>query len=925
MTNDFKWYRMLSILLGTSALISAQTAFAQEEDPVATQETEEEDEQAVLGPVVVRGQFIPDEKRSTSEISSLLDEEAFALTGDGDIAGAIKRVSGVAISDGKFVIVRGLNERYSSVTINGSPLPSPEPLRRVVPLDLIPTSFLTGALVQKTFSPQFSAEFGGGLVELRTKSVPDEFYFNFGASIASDTVTTAQDGLVQAGGDIDFLGFDDGTRTAPDIIQEAFFGLNGLDTAFIAANQDAIDLSLGVPETLITFIDDIGPAYGFSTEFGGYYDLTSDLKIGANFAANWNVDQQTRQGRREQGLSFTATNADSEPIVGDFSGLGGAAELFDFTSTTQSVFLNGLANIGVEYGSNHELNWTNFILRSTTRDTRLNQGVNTEEDGVELLEENFEFIESQVWQTQVSGDHAFPSLFDVELGWRVAYGEADRDAPFRRNFTRGRESLDEGFQLLFSPTLSAGSLSPGSVGVDFSEVADENLDLGADLLIPTQLFGNSVDFKFGYAYTDKSRFSFTREFSFDDGPGFDEFIGIVRNDVLFTEAIAGTEIFDANFITNPISQDNAESSLEVHAGYFGFDAEVGPYFRLAAGARWEGSDQLTTSFTTAQPDATLTQSLVDGDFLLPSITLTWIPIGDLQVRLGYSETITRPQFRELTPAIFFDDATDQDFIGNPFLQNSEIDNFDLRFEYYFGRGQFVTLGGFYKDITNPIETTTLQVGGLLGQTFVNAPSAELFGFEFEYEQTFDIGGWLPAVPMLNSADLVIKTNYTFTDSEVSTDGDVILSTIISGQPAFGNSVAAEGVIVDGRPLQGQSDHLFNLQIALENPDINGKAALLLNYASERIRQTENLSGIPPAQIEAGLIPPAVVEQVPVLLDFVASRDFETFGTTWNFEFAVRNIIGDDYEATQDFNDGTVGLFDVYDLGREFTGTITVKF
>lgn len=920
--NSKMTFKVLSVLLGSSALVSTQYAFAQEQAP----ETEQQEEDRVFDTVVVRGQFIPDEKRSTSEISSVLDEAAFELAGDGDIASAVKRVSGVSISDGKFVIVRGLNERYSSVTLNGSPLPSPEPLRRVVPLDLIPTSFLSGALVQKTFSPEFSGEFGGGLVSLSTKSIPDEFYLNFGGSLGADTVTTGNPALLQAGGGIDLLGFDDGTRTAPAIIQQAFFGQNGLDSAFIGANQDAIDVAFGVPETLLSFIgSDLGPAYGLSTEFGGFFDVSNELRLGANFAANWNVDHQTRQGRRERGLSFTALNADSAPITGDFTGLGGSAELFDFMSTTTSVYLNGLASFGLEYGDNHDINWTNYILRSTSRDTRFEQGVITEEDGIELFEENFEFIESQVWQTQLSGDHLFPQLFNLELGWRAAYGQAQRDAPFRRNFRRGRDSLDEEFQLLFSPTLSAGSLAPGSVGVDFSEVADQNLDLGLDLVLPTTLFNNSVEFKLGYAYTDKSRSSFTREFSFDDGPGFTELTAIVRNDVLFSEAIAGTGAFDVNFITNPISQDNAESSLEVQAAYFGVDAELGPFFRLAAGGRWESGEQLTTSFTTAQPDSTLTQAVIDEDFFLPSVTLTWIPIGDLQVRLGYSQTITRPQFRELTPAIFFDDSTDQDFIGNPFLQNSEINNVDLRLEYYFGRGQFVTLGGFYKDITNPIETTTLQVGGLLGQTFVNAPSANLYGFEFEFEKRFDITGWLPAVPMLNGADFLIKTNYTFTQSEVSTDGTVTLANIISGQPASPNIVDASGVIVDGRSLQGQSDHLFNLQVALENPEINGSAAFLLNYASGRIRQTENLSGVPPAAIAAGNIPVAVVEQVPILLDFVASRDFETLGTVWSLELAVRNILGDDYEATQSFNDGTVGQFDVFELGTEFTGKISLKF
>ncbi|MEL7452096.1 MAG: TonB-dependent receptor, partial [Pseudomonadota bacterium] len=624
-------------------------------------------------------------------------------------------------------------------------------------------------------------------------------------------------------------------------------------------------------------------------------------------------------------LKLTALNADSEPIVGDFTGLGGNVTLNDFVSTTQIAKLNALSTLGVEFGSDHEITSTTLVLRSSNKDTRLEQGVNTEEDGVELLEENFEFIENQVWQTQLTGEHVFPSLFDLQVNWRGAFGRAFRDAPFQREILRARDSVDEGFALPFGPSFGIGSIGNSAVSVAFSEVDDQNVDLGIDFVLPFTAFGNEIDFKFGYNYTDKERVAFTREFIFAEGPGgFPDLFAVVRNDVLFSEAIAGTDAFDAQFITNPISLDNSESALDVQAGYVGLDAEVGPYFRVAVGARWEGSEQITTAFSTALPEATLSESVIDGDFLLPSVTLTWNPIGNAQLRFGYSETITRPQFRELTPAIFLDDSTDQDFIGNPFLRNSEIDNFDARLEYYLDRGQFITLGAFYKDITNPIETTTLQVGGLLGQTFVNAPSAELFGIEFEYEQTFDISDWTN-IGFLKSADLVFKTNYTYSDSEVSADGDVVLATIVSGQPAAANVVPAEGVIVDGRRLQGQSDHLFNLQIALEDDSINGKAALLLNYASDRIRQTENLSGIPPAQIEAGLIPAPVIEQVPVLLDLVLSRDFETLGKTWNLELAARNLIGDDYEATQSFNDGTTGLFDTFEIGREFSAKATVKF
>ncbi|MEM7662815.1 MAG: TonB-dependent receptor [Pseudomonadota bacterium] len=905
---DIKPFKVLQFLLGTTALVTGGVAVAQEQEPPAQ---EQEDEEAVLGPVIVRGRFIPDEKRSTSEISSVLDEASFERTGDGDIATALSRVSGISISDGKFVIVRGLNDRYSSVTINGSPLPSPEPLRRVVPLDLIPTSFLGGALVQKTFSPQFSGEFGGGLVELRTKSIPDEFYLNIGASVGADTATTGQDGLFHDGSGADFFGFDSGTRSLPDSIEAAFFGVDGIGTF----DQQELDLALGVPETLITFIDDRPPAHGFSTEFGGFFDLSPRVKVGANFAANFSNDYQTRQGRREQGLVGTAINSDAQPFDEDLSNINNAANLRDFTSTTQTTTLNGLAAFGLEVGSDHQLTSTTFVLRSTSNDTRLEDGLQGEEESAELLEENFEFIENQVWQTQLSGDHVFPFLGNTELIWRAAYGEAFRDAPFQREQLRARFSPNDGFGLTFAPSFSVGSIGVNASSVSFSRIDDQNIDLGFDFTVPFSLFENSVDFKFGYAYTDKERDSLVRDFIFQ-ATNFPDLFAVVRNDVLFSEAIAGTDVFDALLITNPISLDNAFSSLEVQAGYIGFDAEVGPYFRLAVGARWEGSDQLTQAFSTSLPDTTFSESLIRGDFLLPSATLTWNPIGDLQLRLGYSETITRPQFRELTPATFIDDQTDQLIIGNPFLRNSEIQNYDARLEYYLGRGQFVTFGGFFKDIENPIETTSDLLGGEVLQTFVNAPSAEVYGFEFEYEQTFDLGEWTTN-QFLNSKELIFKTNYTFSDSSVDANGTVVGASINSAIGASPIFVDGTDFIVDGRRLQGQSKHLFNFQLGLEDPDTNGKATILLNYASERIRQTENV-------ITGGIIP-AVDEQVPILLDFVVSRDFQTFGQIYNVELAVRNIAGDDYEATQTFDDGSVADFDVFNVGTEFSGKITFKF
>ncbi|HBS33095.1 MAG TPA: TonB-dependent receptor, partial [Parvularcula sp.] len=193
-------------LLGTTALTAGATVFAQELD-IPTDE------------IVVRGVNIPDEKRATSEISALLDETSFQRTGDSDIAEALRRVTGISLSQGRFVVVRGLNERYSSVTINGSPLPSPEPLRRTVPLDLFPAGILDGAAVQKTFSPNYPGEFGGGVIDLTTLRDPGDDYLTLRAGIGANFETTTRDGIFVSGGDLDWLGYDDGTRSTPAPLQ----------------------------------------------------------------------------------------------------------------------------------------------------------------------------------------------------------------------------------------------------------------------------------------------------------------------------------------------------------------------------------------------------------------------------------------------------------------------------------------------------------------------------------------------------------------------------------------------------------------------------------------------------------------------------------------------------------------------------------
>ncbi len=898
--NSFR-KKALAALLGSTAIImvtaSGGAAFGQTDTPPPPPpEAPPSEDGEPIEEILVRGVNIPDEKRATSEISSILDEASFQRTGDSDIAEALGRVTGVTLSQGRFVIVRGLNERYSSVTINGSPLPSPEPLRRVVPLDIVPTSILAGSLVQKTFSPQLSGEFGGGLVELRTKTLPDEGFFEIGGSIGLDLATTGVGGLIHDGGKRDWLGFDDGTRNTPPLL----FGAGPIPVSI----QDQVDVSIESRDTLLVLENVIPPNWGVDVAFGERFDLSDTISIGGTVALGYSNDWQTREGRREQGFRQNATTFDID-----------SSQAFDFVSTTNTIEGNAFATFGIEIADAHKITSTNLMLRSTSKDTRQSIGADgNDPTGVEFLRANHEFFERQVWQTQLTGDHVFDNLNGFSVKWRGAYGEAFRDAPYQRELTYIRSLTVANSPFLYDANGQVGS-TPHTL--TFSKIEDTNIDAGIDLLLPLIIADQDVELKAGYAYTDKERSTLSRAYEYESNVAVPASILGSRPDQLFGPSVTGTPIFDLTFLGASIDLDNSDSTLLVHGAYAGADFQVGPYIRVAAGGRYEDGEQITSAFSTLTP-SNVTQSVINESYFLPAATVTWNPIEDVQVRAAYSKTITRPQFRELTPAIFIDDDTDLAYRGNPFLDNTEITNYDVRGEYYFGSGRFVTLGAFYKDLSNPIEEAIdRDLGGFEFVTFINAPSAELYGFEAEFENTFSMADLIDN-GFSAGKDVLFKANYTFSKSSVSNAGDISTSALNPlTQTVVEEILPGNAVFIDGRRLQGQSSHLFNLQLGYESEETDSRATFLVNYASSRIRQVELIIG--------GSVVPRVIEEPPITVDFVWSRGFERFGGNWELGFEVRNILGDDYKATQTFPDGSTSQYDTYSLGRELSASLKRKF
>lgn len=855
-----------SLLLGTALTQIPATALAQTPTP--------EDE------VITTGVFIPNEKRITSEITSVLDEDTFTQIGAGDIAAALTRVTGLSLSQGKFVIVRGLNERYAAATLNGAPLPSPEPLRRVAPLDLFPTSVLADVVVQKTYSPEFSGEFGGGAINLRTRAVPNERFLELSLSGSYNTATSLRKGLVYEGSDMDFLGFDDGLRDLPPL------DANGVPTE----NFDTFD-------TLIFDIDNELPFNGGARiSAGDSFDLDGGQTLGVIATIGYDNSWQTRRGQNNS--ANIGANGELNLLDGGFQ-----------ESTENSISLNGMLGLGLEMDENNTVQLVGLVTRQSSAEAR--SYIGTADQGNNILRQDFtEWFEREVYMGQILGEHFLPGLNDAELTWRASYAEAGRDAPYERrvnyeNFEDGR-----GFRFQFN------RLGITSNQLTFSDLDDKTLDLAVDLTVPVVMGERDVELKFGGAYLDKSRDSTQADFFY---------FGIIpeplresRIDLIFSDAVVDAGILEIRRVPTGQFPDLSFADLETFGAYASLETEIMPNLRVSGGLRYEDGQQ----------DTAIAQALVDGSFfqfdtldesyLLPAATATYTFAENWQLRLAASKTINRPQFRELTPSIFINTETDDRFIGNPFLENSESVNLDARLEYYFGPAQFFTIGAFYKDLENPIEEFIFNgLGESNATSFINAPSAELYGIEVEFEKKFAIPNDFPvANKWLGGQDFVVRSNYTFSDSSVSADGtvNIVPPTVDPRNGVSPVVLNASGLYTDGRQLQGQSDHLLNIQLGIENYDMGWDAFLLLNYTSERIRAVEDRSN--------GL--PSIDEQLPISLDFVLNVPFEVRGGDYEFGFKIQNILDDKYEAYQELGNSKI-ITDDYNLGMTVAASLKRTF
>ena len=758
------------------------------------------------GEVVVLGRRDENIQRATTQVVTVLSTEDIARTGDGDIAGSLGRVTGLSVVGGGFVYVRGLGDRYSLALLNGSPLPSPEPMRRAVPLDLFPTDVVASSLVQKTYSANFTGEFGGGVINLTTLAVPKAPFLNFSVGGSGDGETTDKLGYDYYGSRTDWSGYDNGNRDIPPALASFFasgqrISAGGVDSGAIASEF------ANSRNVLVQSIDGLPPGYSTSVT-GGNSWAVGDGDLGliatAGFSNKWRTRENLEQTPGSPDLS--STNKDYRNV-----------------STENRLVANALFGLGYEFGDGNRLRWTNLYVHDTLKRTSLSEGRwNVTYTDFEFREQSTGWYERELLGTQLNGSLRFEPL---TIDARASYSKSSREAPFELGIGYARTNVAaDPYGAFFVNRLSGQNRNFADIA--FSDLSEDLKSFGFDATWPVR---SGLVLSAGYDYSKTERDSSRREFQIRAPSTFPASIGMLRPDYLLGSAVI--DYYDIGLIETTETDPAFAASLAAQGAYAQIQVELFPGLELSTGARFEKAEQ---DVRPVQVFSTLTNSgastRIENDYVLPAATLTYKFRDTMQVRLNASKTIARPQFRELMFQRYYDPEANREYLGNPLLGDSEFFNAEARFEWYFAPEQRLSVAGFYKKIDSPIEAyVSYPEGDSPVISFANAPEAQLYGVEAEFQKYFPLHELSDAAFLANRRAVLIG-NYSYTTSSINVGaGDTVqvYGSVITSRPA-------SDYFVDGGQLTGQSDHLVNLQLGLESEDKLSQQTVLLSYASDRV-------------------------------------------------------------------------------------------
>jgi outer membrane receptor protein involved in Fe transport len=773
------------------------------------------------------------ERKNAPVIADNLGAQDMKRNADSDAAGAMSRVTGLSVVDNQYVYVRGLGERYSNTLLAGATLPTTEPDKKVVPMDMFPAALLDNVSVTKSYMPDKSAEFAGGLVQITPIKFPSRPVISLGYGFSANTITTGESIPLSPLGNRDWLGYDDGARALPSVFPDGKIVRQGIYTPDVGFSQaQSADFGRALENRWSPATADGAPGQNWGAVFGNRF---------GKFGVVASVTQSYREQYVEEQRAFYR--------IGDDGDLEAVSD-YNMQYGTQRAQLGAVANLSYQSSSNNRLTLENFYSHSGRDEGRYFEGPNTEN---QFYYRNYrlQFIEEGLLSNSLSGEHFFQNLANSRFDWRASYAQANRDEPdLRETLYQANQVRDASGNFVPVGNFLLADESQSGFRM-FNELDDQTLDVAANWSVFKSSGGRPTQYKFGVNVIDRDRDFSSRRFRFIPNVATSGgAIGVnlaLPPEELFTSQNIGPR-WRFNEETRPV--DAYTGTYTTLAAYGMVDVALSPRSRLIAGLRVEDFDQEVVTFDPFGLFERTTTAENRNTDLFPSINWVQSVAANQNIRLSYSSTVNRPEFRELAQFEFTDVVGSRAVQGNPDLNRALIQNVDARWELFPGGRSVIAASGFYKYFNDPIERVVIA-GAQPIVTFQNADKARNFGVELE--AAYDVG-----------AGFFLNANYTWVDSEITLSPEQ--RTVQTSQT---------------RSLAGQSNNLFNLTAEYA---IKGfSARLLFNYFDDRISDVG--ANQAPDTIENGR------ETVDVV--FV-----QRFGQKLNFRFSIENVTDADWLFTQ---------------------------
>ena len=719
-------------------------------------------------------------QKNTNTVASVVSAESIRRSPDRNSGDVLKRVPGTSVQDGKYLVVRGLADRYNQAMLNGILLPSTEADRKTFSFDLIPSNMIDNMIINKAFVPELPGEWAGGLVQVNTRDIPTKNFFSIQIGTGFNTQTAANDFYTYKGGKTDWLGIDDGTRNLPSTYttKNQFQLLSPSEKNEIGKQMETDWSAEKGGSPINTSMQASG---GFVKKFNGNRQLGVILGITYNKS-----NRYTRL--TNNGYSFSTGNT----VTPDF--------LYNDDKYAQDILAGALGTITYQFNSNNKISYkTIFNINTsdyaTLRNGTLNNGRSPFDSlrGTELaLKQNL------FWNNQLSGEHNFPTS-QMKFKWYGSFNVLDAYVPDQRRLTylKDNSTANSPYTAQITNTLSQQS------GNRFYQFLNDYVyTAGADLTKTFNLFNQKQTVKAGYLFQVRDRLFDSKPFSVYLPRDNAQLRALPASQIFasinYGNGSASSTQFAFDAIGGNIYRYMANNIL--NAGFVQFDNQFTSKLRLVWGLRVENFDQLLGSVKAWDPRHSHT---VVTDFL-PGVNATYKANAKTNIRFSASQTVVRPELRELASFQFYDFDLNATVQGSPGLKRTKITNMDLRYELYPKAGEVFNIGVFYKFFDKPIEQTfNLGGGGSSTFNYSNPEKATAYGVELEYRKKLDFNE--------------VTKNFTFLTN---------LSYI--------KSKVADSKLALDRPLQGQSNYLINAGLLYDLEKAGFNATVLYNQIGERI-------------------------------------------------------------------------------------------